>query len=223
MDLKNMGEKYGRLLKSNTLYSSTESNSDGTSSGLRTRAKVEVATGRRVKRDSCFNRNRFDIDLYDELEETLNSGQPLKRLIKADEATTRNEAIQEEPVDETPEPPAPHTHKSVVATRQTAAVQDSTFTLAANSSTGGAGACNLSRANTIATSNRKKLLEEWRRQRENKEAKEHNGRPIFKVYHVDQKELSKPPIPPAHVQTHAAPSSSFTFKVWRIKKNRFFS
>ena len=61
-------------------YKRTE-NSANSCTGIRIKNKFEVTNNRRVKRDSISNRNRFDIDLYDELTETLKSGQPLKHFI----------------------------------------------------------------------------------------------------------------------------------------------
>lgn len=56
--------------------------------------------------------------------------------------------------------------------------------------------------NTISTSNRRKLLEQWRDEKKEKENRERNlkAKPVFKVHHVEAK-------------VNLPTSSSFTFKV----------
>jgi len=207
-------EKYARLIKSNTLYSSTESNPgcDDATLGVRCKTKAEIITSRRFKRESIAdrNRNRFDVDLYDELSETLNMQKKLTRIIKADDDDDLIEREEEEDIEhdvgkEENTTLSATTFKTTTPINVTT-TRPSPSTLSSIS--------NLSRANTIATNNRKKLLDEWRKKREEEEMRENSKRPLFKVCHVEVKDYALPnTMPSISNGTTQMPTSQFTFKV----------
>jgi hypothetical protein len=222
-------DKYARLVKSNTLYSSTESNNVAVGGGggggdealgIRCKTKAELNSNRRFKRESITNRNRFDIELYDELEETINHKKKLTRMIKAadseDNIQEDNEEEEEEQQQQTPQAVDTLTHSSNKITNINTSLTTTTTTT--TSSTGCVGGSSLTRADTIATTNRKRLLDEWRKRREENEARENLRRPVFKVCHVDVKDYALPSTPStlmlaAQQQQHHLPSANFTFKV----------
>jgi hypothetical protein len=215
-------EKYARLIKSNTLYSSTESNPgcEDATIGVRCKTKAEIITSRRFKRESIAdrNRNRFDVDLYDELSETLNMQKKLTRIIKAadddEDLIEREEEYIENEVDEEKSStksttPAATTSNTSFKTTPLNVTRPSPSTLSSVS--------NLSRANTIASNNRKKLLDEWRKKREENEIRENSRRPVFKVCHVDVKDYALPHTTPSIANgTTQMPTSQFTFKVKNV-------
>ena len=200
----NYNDKYARLVKSNSLFSASESNQGGdgqdATNGLRLKAKAELTSGRREKRDSCFNKNRFAVDLYDELSQTINDKQKkLKRLIKAVDQDHEQDIYEDEEEDEEGE-------EEVV---QRKPLLDSTRTIAASPSLPKPAGANLVRANTICSSNRRRLLESWKKEREAKEMRD-NKRPVFKVCHVDTKDY----VLPSTASNTSITSSQFTFKVF---------
>ncbi len=217
-------DKYARLVKSNTLYSSTESNNGAggcggggdEALGVRCKTKAELNTNRRFKRQSITNRNRFDIELYDELEETINHKKKLTRMIKAADSGDNIQEDNEEEEDRAKEEKTPQAFKA-----ETLMPSSSTTNKTSNNNTsvvGSGGGSSLTRADTIATTNRKRLLDEWRKRREENEARENLRRPVFKVCHVDVKDYALPAQHQQQQQQHTTPhlpSANFTFKVRR--------
>ena len=208
-------EKYGRLIKSNTLYSSVESSNgcEDATTGVRCKTKAEIRSSRRFKRESIAdrNRNRFDVDLYDELSETLNQQKKLTRIIRAvdDEDLIEGEELEQDEEDEVVNNESrTNSSKSINTKNMNVSLKSSSSNVGPSPTL--SSACSLSRANTIATSNRKKLLEEWRKKKEADEMRENSKRPLFKVCHVDSKDYVLPPTPQIHAPL---PSSNFTFKV----------
>jgi hypothetical protein len=213
-------DKYARLVKSNTLYSSTESNNVAVGGGggggdealgIRCKTKAELNSNRRFKRESITNRNRFDIELYDELEETINHKKKLTRMIKAADSEDNIQEDNEEE-EQTPQAVDTLTHSSNKITNINTSLTTTTTT---TSSTGCVGGSSLTRADTIATTNRKRLLDEWRKRREENEARENMRRPVFKVCHVDVKDYALPStlMLAAQQQQPHLPLANFTFKV----------
>ena len=160
-------DKYARLVKSNTLYSSAESNSGAGGEGgdealgVRCKAKAELNSNRRFKRQSITNRNRFDIELYDELEETINHKKKLTRMIKA--ADSEDNIQEEDNEEEEEEEKTPQVIKAETLPSSSSSTTNKTSNNNNNTSVGGSGGSSLSRADTIATTNRKRLLDEWRK------------------------------------------------------------
>jgi hypothetical protein len=197
--------KYARLIKSNTLYSFTGLNPgcEDAILGVRCKTKAEIITSRRFKRESITDQNRT-------------------RIIKAaDDDDDDDDLIEKKEKEESlakSTTPSATIFKSN-ASFKTTPMMNVTQVLSSTKS-------NLSRANTIATNNRKKLLDEWRKKREDDKMRENLGRTAFKVCHVDVKDYALPHTTPSIAKrTTQLPTSQFTFKVTKCfyyRKNIFF-